>query len=114
MTNLICFSFFLYFLHLCSLFTLFTKLSFLIQWPERDQLLKIMPADFREHFRKYAPLIDCFEIFMQRLTSLKARAQTFSNYKKHSTVKFLIGITAQGSVAFISKGLGGRASDAYH
>ena len=50
---------------------------------------------------------------MERPTSLKARAQTFSNYKKHNTVKFLIGITPQGSVAFISKGWGGRASDVY-
>ena len=92
---------------------LFTKLFFLIQWPERDQLVKTMPADFREHFRKCTLIIDCFEIFMQRPTSLKARAQTFSNYKKHNTVKFLIGITPQGSVAFISKGWGGRASDVY-
>ena len=91
----------------------FTKLSFLIQWPERDQLLKTMPADFREHFRKCALIIDCFEVFMQRPTSLKARAQTFSNHKKHNTVKFLIGITPQGSVAFISKGWGGRASDVH-
>ena len=92
---------------------LFTKLSFLIHWPERDQLMKTMPADFREHFRKCTIIIDCFEVFMERPTSLKARAQTFSNYKKHNTVKFLIGITPQGSVAFISKGWGGRASDVY-
>ena len=92
---------------------LFTKLSFLIQWPEQDQLLKTMPADFREHFRKCALIIDCFEVFMQRPTSLKARAQTFSNYKKHNTVKFLIGITPQSSVAFISKGWGSRASDVH-
>ena len=92
---------------------MFTKLSFLIQWPERDQLLKTMPADFREHFRKCALIIDSFKVFMQRPTSLKARVQTFSNYKKHNTVKFLIGITPQGSVAFISKGWGGRASDVH-
>ena len=40
-----------------------------------------------------------------------ARAQTWSNYKKHNTVKFLIGITPQGSVVFISKGWVGRVSD---
>ena len=43
-----------------------------------------------------------------RLTSLIARAQTWYNYKKHNTVKFLIGITPQGSVSFILKGWGGR------
>ena len=85
--------------------------NFLSQWPEWDQLLKTMPADFREHFRKCTLMIDYFEVFMRHPASLKARAQTFSNYKKHNTVKFLIDITPQSSMAFISKGWGGRASN---
>ena len=32
---------------------------------------------------------------------------------KHNTVKYLIGITPQGSVTFISKGWGGRVSDVH-
>ena len=47
----------------------------------------------------------------ERPNRLKARAQTYSQYKHHNTVKFLIGITPQGSVSFISKGWGGRVSD---
>jgi len=58
-------------------------------------------------------IIDRFEVFIEQPSSLLARAQTYSNYKKHNTVKFLIGITPQGSVAFISKGWGGRVSDVY-
>ena len=42
-----------------------------------------------------------------------ARAQTWSNYKHHNTVKFFIGIAPQGSITFISKGWGGRVSDQY-
>ena len=42
-----------------------------------------------------------------------ARAQTFSNYKHHNTVKFLIAITPQGVVSFVSKGWGGQVSDKY-
>jgi len=53
----------------------------------------------------------CFEVFIDRQASLMARAQTWSNYKKHNTCKFLIGITPQGSVSFISKGWGGRVSN---
>ena len=34
-------------------------------------------------------------------------------YKKHNTIKFLIGITPQGSIAFISRGWGGRVSDVH-
>ena len=36
-----------------------------------------------------------------------------SNYKYHNTFKFLIGITPQGSVAFISQGWGWRTSDVH-
>ena len=90
-----------------------SKLSFLIHWPERQELLKTMPSDFRKHFKKCVIIIDCFEVFIERPTSLLARAQTFSNYKKHNTVKFLIGISPQGTISFISKAWGGRVSDVH-
>ena len=44
-------------------------------------------------------------------TSFDARAKTFSNYKKHNTVKFLVGIISCGAISFLSKCWGGRASD---
>ena len=72
-----------------------------------------MPQDFKEHFRKCVCILDCFEIFCERPSNLKARAQTYSHYKHHNTVKFLIGITPQGVISYISKGWGGRVSDKY-
>ncbi len=92
---------------------LFVKLSFLIMWPEREMLWKTMPMAFREKFRSCVVVVDCFEVFIERPSNLKARAQTWSNYKKHNTVKFLIGITPQGTISFISQGWGGRASDVH-
>ena len=56
-------------------------------------------------------IIDCFEIFLERPPSVLARAQAFSSYKHHNTVKYLIGITPQGTVSFISEGWRGRVSD---
>ena len=50
---------------------------------------------------------------MERPTNLKARAQTWSNYKHHSTIKFLIGIAPQGAITFISKWWSGRVSDVH-
>ena len=56
---------------------------------------------------KRVEIIDCFEVFIERPSFLKARAQTWSIYKHHNSVKFL---TPQGSISFISKGWGGRVS----
>ena len=42
-----------------------------------------------------------------------SKAVTWSTYKHHNTVKYLISITPQGTVSFISKGYGGRVSDKY-
>lgn len=72
---------------------LYTKLQVFINWPDRENLLKTMPMIFQKAFQSCAVTIGCFEVFIEKSTSLKARAQMWSNYKKHNTAKFLIGIT---------------------
>lgn len=90
----------------------YDRLSPLIRWPTTDQLTKTMPVVFRENFgTKVTVILDCFEVFIDRPSSLITRAATWSQYKHHNTVKFLIGICPQGSVTFLSKAYGGRASD---
>lgn len=42
-----------------------------------------------------------------------ARAQTYSNYKSHNTVKVLICFSPQGSICFVSEAWGWRTSDKY-
>ena len=90
---------------------LFAHLKFLIVWPEREVLRKTLPMDFRKNCPKCVTIIDCFEIFIDRPSDKLARAQTYSSYKHHNTVKYLIAITPQGSISYISNGWGGRASD---
>ena len=91
---------------------LYVKISPLIIWPERPELETSMPVCFRNKFGcKITTIIDCFELFIDRPTNLTARNLTWSNYKSHNTGKYLIGITPQGTICFISKGWGGRASD---
>ena len=91
---------------------LYKRTQFFIQWPERDLLQATMPMEFRKAFgTKVVVIIDCFELFIERPSNLLARAQTWSQYKHHNTVKFLIGIAPQGFVSYISTAWGGRASD---
>ncbi|KAK9958526.1 hypothetical protein ABG768_010640, partial [Culter alburnus] len=91
---------------------LYARLSPLVHWPDRENLMVSMPHQFVEAFGKHvAAIVDCFEIFMERPSNLQARAQTFSQYKHNHTMKYLIVITPQGVISFISKGWGGRSSD---
>ena len=93
---------------------MYIRLTHCVKWPERSVLQKTMPMQFRRHFgKKCVVIIDCFEVFIERSSNLMARAQTWSQYKHHNTAKFLIGITPQGTVSFISNAWGGRASDKY-
>ena len=90
---------------------MFVRLKPMIKWPDHAVVTRTLPMVFTSHFKKCICIIDCFEVFCDRPTGLKARAQTYSQYKHHNTMKFLIGITPQGSISFISKGWGGRVSD---
>lgn len=92
---------------------MYVRLKPLVKWPGRTELLKTMPVSFRKNFKTCVIIIDCFEVFIERPSSLKPRAQTWSNYKHHNTVKFLIGVAPQGVISFISKGWGGRVSDVH-
>lgn len=89
------------------------RLALLVKWPNCAELLKTMLMEFRENFRQRAVIIDCFEFFTERPTTLRATAQTWSNHKHHNTVKFQIGITPQGVISLVSKGWGGRVSDVH-
>ena len=71
-----------------------------------------MPMLFRKHFPCCVVVIDCFEIFVNPPTDLLPRAQT-SRYKHHNTVKYLFGITPEGTVSYISERWGGRTRDKF-
>ena len=95
-----------------TLDVMFIRLKKIVYWPERDGLHATMPMCFQNKYRKsITAIIDCFELFIERPSSLTARALTWSTYKHNNTIKFLIAITPQGSISFISKGWGGRTTD---
>lgn len=80
-------------------------------WPESNHITDNLPAAFKDKYPRCVSIIDCFEIFIERPSSLDSRASTYSNYKSHNTAKYLISITPQGFINFISLGWGGRTSD---
>ena len=79
------------------------ELEIFLVWPERDVLRRSLP--------EYVSIINCFEVFIERPFGVTAQAQTWSNYKNHHTIKYLIGITLAGAVNFFSQGWGGRVYD---
>ena len=81
----------------------------LILWPEREALWATTRLCFQYSFgKKITVIIDCFEVFIDRPSNLLARAQTFSSYKHHNTIKVLIGNSPQGTITFITEAWGGR------
>ena len=88
-------------------------LRFLIVWPGKDAIIRNMPKVFKHSrtYQKTRVIIDCSEVFIKRPSNLLARNITYSNYKHHNTIKFLVGITPVGAISFLSKCWGGRVSD---
>ncbi|CAL9688451.1 unnamed protein product [Knipowitschia caucasica] len=95
-----------------TLGVMYAQLCPLVHWPSRECLLTSMPHQFVESFgNNVAAIVDCFEVFIEKPSNVLARAQTFSQYKHAYTMKYLIVITPQGVISFISNGWGGRTSD---
>jgi len=90
---------------------LFKYIGFLVRWPDRESIFSVIPAVFKEKFPRLTSIIDCFEIFIDAPKNLHARAQCWSNYKKHCTVKVFICCNPVGAITFLSPAWGGRASD---
>lgn len=87
-------------------------LSTFIRQPSQKTIKKNLPLCFlKANLLNVASIVDCSEIFIDRPFNLDARAKTYSNYKHHNTVKFLISCVPSGGISFISKAYGGRISD---
>lgn len=83
----------------------------LVFWPDKATVAKMTPPHLRSKFRNLRCTIDCSETFIQRPRDLKLQMTTWSDYKHHNTLKYLVGIAPDGLISFISKAWGGRITD---
>lgn len=90
---------------------MYLALKPLICMADRGHIFDTIPPVFKQKFPRLTSIIDCFEVFMESPRNLLARAQVFSQYKRHCTIKVFISCTPLGAINFISKCWGGRASD---
>ena len=81
----------------------------LIVWPQTNIGPTNPPYNFLPNS---VAIIDGTEIFIQRPSNLTTQKSSYSDYKSHTTVKYLVAIdTFTGVFTFISAGFSGNASD---
>lgn len=84
----------------CIIPAMAQRMKSFVAWPKPESIRKLVPKRFRKEYKRVVCIIDCTEIFIERPSSTNARAATYSQYKHHNTVKFLIGCTLDGSIVY--------------
>jgi len=83
----------------------------LIQWPQTCIGPSVAPYDLLPNS---VAIIDGTEVFIQRPRNLATQKSSYSDYKSHTTVKYLIAIdTFTGVFVFVSAGFSGNSSDRF-
>ena len=90
---------------------MYLKLGQINIWPTRGKVNETMPEDFKQKYSSTRVIIDCSEVRCQMLSSLHLNGELFSNYKHHTTLKGLIGISPGGAITFIIQWYTGSISD---
>ena len=82
----------------------------LVFWPSKEQILASKPQRYR-HMPNLVSIIDCSEIFIERPKNMDIQFQTWSDYKHHNTVKYLVSVAPNSAITYISPLYCGRISD---
>ena len=67
-----------------------------------------LPHAFKD---KYHIIIDASKLFLETPSDLVLQSSTWSNYKQHNTAKYLVGVTPNGAITFVSPVFVGSISD---
>ena len=79
-------------------------------WPSKADIQAQMPDIFREQYPTTQCIIDCAEIFTEKPRNPDTQLSTWSSYKNHNTLTFLLAVTPNGAPSFVSSCYGRRIS----
>ena len=94
----------------CWLRVMAKVLSATIHMPSQEVINVTSPDRFKRLWGVHS-IIDCSELFIETPQDHDLQAVTWSTYKHHNTLKFLIGVAPNSSIVYISKAYTGRISD---
>jgi len=84
-----------------------------IFWPSKRTVQSLLPKAFEINYPNCRCIIDCTEIRVEQPSTAEQRVYLYSRYKSCYTIKFLVSITPNGMINFLSKCYGGRSSDTF-
>ena len=93
---------------ICFLYQVFMEVDWM---PSIKQVQATLPSAFKEKFATTYAIIDGSEIFIETPSDLFMQSSTWSQYKQHNTVKFLVACTPNGGICYISPVYVGSISD---
>ena len=94
----------------CWLRAMARVLRSMVYIPNKGVISATTPKRFNE-IRSRHSIIDCSELFMETPQDHELQAITWSTYKHHNTLKFLIAVAPNSSIIYISPAYTGRISD---
>ena len=82
----------------------------IIYIPDQGTVNITSPKRFKP-FTNMLAIIDCSEVFIETPKDLALQSATWSEYKHHNTIKFLVAVAPNSTIIFLSKFYTGRISD---
>ena len=74
------------------------ELKALVFWPRKEAVRAMMPMSLKVKYPNLQCTLDCSETFIQRPRDLLLQATTWSDYKHHNTLIYLVAITPDGNI----------------
>ncbi|XP_047139808.1 uncharacterized protein LOC124815295 [Hydra vulgaris] len=79
-------------------------------FPDEENVCLNHPDCFKNN-QSLLRIFDCSEIFIETPKELELQSATWSEYKHHNTMKFLVSVTSSSFINFVSEAYTGKISD---